>query len=307
MTELPKEYLEFIEKVRKEKEEKELAYKKALDEDIKKIKEIGQSDYLKEKFNTLKILINATIKSKDIHSFVIQGSQGIGKTFATAKTLTESDIEFVSINGHISPMQLYQYMYDNNGKVIVIDDNGSLLKNPLSLSIMLNALWGINEKRSINWLSTTEKLTAPPSFDFDGKIIYLTNSFPDNLENMKSRVYFYDFILTFSEKIRMIYEIAKVRGMNMEVCDFIRDFATPAHNIDLRTLVKINDLKKQTAEWKEIGKKILEVDEKNAMIIELMKKTNSTVESAKLFRLHTGDSTRMFYYRWKKIRKDIEI
>lgn len=254
--------------------------------------------FLEGKFKVMKGLIRSLSHSENIHALIVEGSAGIGKSHVASEVLNAEEIEFESIQGHITPLQLYSFLYNNNEKMIVIDDNGTLLKNPSSLSILLNVLWGIDGKRTVCWLSTSEKLKVPERFDFKGKIMLLTNSFPADLENVKSRAFFYLFSMDFSEKVKMMAEMAENRGIDMEIVDWIKENCTEINNIDLRTLAKLDSLKKSSDNWKELAAGILEVDEKKLLVRELLKEL--PVEKAAQEFVKRANRSRMTFYNIKK-------
>jgi hypothetical protein len=297
-TEVPKDLIEYYEKTASEIEQNYL--KQQLEEQIKKIKSSEQTEIIDEKFYTLTNLIKTLAKSENIHSLIVESETGLGKSYTTIRTLAREGIPFEVISGHITPLELYNFLYINQNKIIVIDDNGTVLKDDRSKTILLNALWSPLENRTVNYYSSTEKLKAPEQFEFSGKIIFLTNKLPEELSNLKSRCYYYHFSLNFQDKLLLLYEIAKINKIPVEIVDFIKENCNEAYNIDLRTVIKLWDLYRFSSDWKRLALDILELNETAFLVREMLKKY-TTEQASKEFVKSTGLSRRTFFRIKKRL------
>src|SRR5210317_2127960 len=73
----------------------------------------------------------------------VYGSRGgLGKTRIVLKTLLEELRRPVILNGHITPLSLYQNLFHNSNELIFLDDCDSLYRNLAALGILRSALWG---------------------------------------------------------------------------------------------------------------------------------------------------------------------
>jgi len=261
------------------------------------------SSSLDKHFEIQITLIKALMKSKNINALILQSEAGLGKSHITLQTLLKEKMregeDFEMITGFTSPLELYHILYRYNGKIIIIDDVGSLLSNETCKGLLLSALWSPTSKRTINWLTTSVKLEAPSSFVFSGKLIFLVNRLPKELDNVKSRCYFYEIKFSYAEKIKMLYEMAKVLKIPSEVVKFIEDNTNEAYPIDFRLLVKINDLRKNFRNWKHIATKLLQTDERLLRVRELMASMISVNAQIKKFS-EEGLGSRRTYFNLKK-------
>ena len=92
-------------------------------------------------------------------NFTIVASEGgLAKTWSSQAILHKKKIDYAYLNSFTSPLELYNFLYDNSdGKVILIDDKEGIWDNKPIISILKNAT-EINGKRTIGWNSTTSKL-----------------------------------------------------------------------------------------------------------------------------------------------------
>jgi hypothetical protein len=200
--------------------------------------ETKTSAVLEQYFGPLKQYLEVLQNSRIIHSFIIVGSPGTGKSFTVIQGLNQSGKmhgrDYVILNCYSTPLALYEFLYHNNGKTIVCDDISSIFKNDTCKKILLSSLWSPAEERIAHYESKTGKLTAPNEFSFRGKIIIIANSLPEELENLKSRGLFYNLHFTYREKIEIVYEICRTYGIPLEIAEFIRNSTNEAYEINFR-------------------------------------------------------------------------
>ena len=131
-----------LEALRKEEE----YYKKERDKAIAKIKK-SYAPELEKHYKDLYDMVEVLVKSKNIHGLIVYGSAGLGKTFNVIYKLEKMkeeghNIEYELITGHITALQLYQLLYQNKEKIVVIDDIADIFKDDTAKGILLSALWG---------------------------------------------------------------------------------------------------------------------------------------------------------------------
>lgn len=108
---------------------------------------------------------------------VVSGMSQIGKTTFVLKKLQEAKekysitSEIALLRGASSPMALYDFLYANKDKIIVIDDCDSVFETEKGLNV-LKAVLDPSEERRVYWLSGE---AAVPEFVFEGQIIFITN------------------------------------------------------------------------------------------------------------------------------------
>lgn len=152
------------------------------------------------KFRRLERLSYALARGS-ITGLIVSGQGGIGKTHTVEKALRDvlgfiEDEEFVpeegeeiiegtepaqkpnyhKVTGHISPLGLYETLYRHSRAedVVVFDDCDSVFASDLTMNLLKAAL-DTHPVRVLSWESTSKQMTAPRSFVFRGRVVFLTN------------------------------------------------------------------------------------------------------------------------------------
>ena len=203
---------------------------------------------------------------------------------------------------------MFLYLNKDN-RIIVFDDIMKLFENELSKGILLSALWNPSGKRIVNYYSTTEKLTVPKTFEFNSKIIWCVNNLPEELQNIKSRCYFYEMAFNYKEKLNIMYEIAKLKKIPFEIIDFIKANTNEAYeNIDFRLPTKLfNIYKHHSKNWEKLAVSLLKPDENLQMVRELLSKSATVNEAVQEFIIETGKSRATFFRYKKELIKHIKV
>lgn len=110
---------------------------------------------------------------------LIMSRAGMGKSYTVEQILKQKQSDYVIHSGYMTAKNIYEIMYNNNGKTIVLDDMGGIFTQK-SLSILKPALFNNSKDRVISYLSN--KTNLPSKFNFTGRLIVLTNTIP-NKEN----------------------------------------------------------------------------------------------------------------------------
>jgi len=285
-----------ISEIRKQNEEQlKLEFEKI----IKEIRETKTTDFLDYIYRIpkqyAKMVINGNAKG-----LLLYGDAGLGKSFNIQKAIAEEGLNPNVISGHITPLKLFEYLYNHRKDNIIFDDV-NLLSNITNLNMFKACL---EEPRNVSYHSTTNKLNIPNTFKFEGSVILLVNSRPEQNEDLKaveSRILTYELKMNYDTKIKLMYEIAKIKNIPIEIVDFIKDNTTPAtKDFNLRKLESIKGMYKFDKDnWKELALNYLSNDENLTIMITLLKKGIQDKDSLKEFRELTGLS-RATYYRIKR-------
>ncbi|MEM3207296.1 MAG: hypothetical protein QXQ87_04605 [Halobacteria archaeon] len=280
------------------------AAERELEEAIESIKNNGTPD-ISRYYTTAKEYVRTLLNAKHIHALILEGETGLGKSYVTLQTLAECGLklkeDFIVINSHVTPLELYQLLHANADKVVVFDDVANLFESLTSRGILLSALWNPTKRRVVSYFSTTDKLRAPPSFVFTGKLIVLTNTLPREIETIKSRCFHLRLSFSFEERVRLIYEICKLNNIPMVVPDFIKEHATPAHALNFRLPFKVWEVYQQNQNngWEKLALQQMEVSEERAMLVELLKSGKTVKQQVHEWAERTGLS-RATYFRYKR-------
>lgn len=198
-------------------------------------------------------------------SAVITGEGGLGKTYTVTKTLADNGYQdisdlgefqvgevlsrktFTTVKGYSTAKGLYRTLFENNKAVIVFDDCDAVLKDPVALNLLKGALDSYG-KRIISWNADMRDEDLPRSFNFEGRVIFISNMDQNNIDQaIRSRSMLIDLSMTADQKIDRMEFIAKSDEFMPEYDDkikadslsLIRELKDDAKEISLRTLISV--------------------------------------------------------------------
>ena len=219
-----------------------------------------------------------------VRGLVVSGPPGIGKSFGVEKQLQAAnmfrvmdgkDPKFEVISGGVSPIGLYQKLYQNRApeQVLVFDDCDGVLEDSEMMNLMKAAL-NSGDKRRICWNKESRVLLTediPNAFDFEGSVLFLSNKDFDkeiergsriavHLEAIMSRCHYLDLeIGSMRDKLLRIKQVV-TDGMlapfeftaqqEADVVAFVMDNAEYLREVSLRMVKKIADwVKADPQDW----------------------------------------------------------
>lgn len=213
-------------------------------------------------------------------SAVITGEGGLGKTYTVIKTLEAngykdiSDLEefsvgsvlnsrkcFTMVKGFSTAKGLYRTLFENNKSVIVFDDCDAVLRDPVALNILKSALDSYG-KRIISWNADMRDDDLPRSFNFEGRVIFISNMEQDRIDQaIRSRSMMIDLSMTKDQKIDRMEFIAKsdeflpeydTKSKN-DALALIREIKDDCKEISLRTLISVTKVRASNKEWRDLA------------------------------------------------------
>ena len=304
-----KEIARVIEKEQLEKEEE--FTNEELNKAVNNIK-FTSTNELDKAFKIIKQLTTTLVKSKDINGLILQGGAGLGKSFNIIKCLKDKGLEkgkdYEMLGSYTTPLEFYKFLYDNReNKILILDDTIGFFNNKINIGLVLASLWG-EGKRMVRYNSSTKILKdIPKGFLFNSKIIWCCNNLPNQIEAVMSRCYFYKLEFNYGERIKLLYEIAKINKINLEVVDYIKENTDESFkNLDFRLLFKINDIHKTNKdEWRDVADKILGLqrNEKLSLLKQFLKENSTIKEAQEKWCEETGNHRATFYRLKQEIIK----
>jgi len=182
----------------------------------------------------------------------------------------------LSFQGHITSLELYNFLYENRNEHIVFDDV-NILDNENNLN-MLKACLNSNS-RVVSYHTTSNKLKVPNKFLFSGSITILINEKSNNSESLRaveSRVLNYELKMSYEDKMKILYELSKqdYEGLNLEerqeIVKWLKENTSKATlRLNLRLLFQIYEIYKFNKEnWKYLASKIIIHDENKELIVQ---------------------------------------
>lgn len=238
---------------------------------------------INERFSFVEKLVNMVATGVQ-PSAVITGEGGLGKTYTVTKTLEAngykdiSDLAdfqvgtvintrkcFTMVKGYSTAKGLYRTLFENNKSIIVFDDCDAVLKDPVALNLLKGALDSYG-KRIISWNADMKDDDLPRSFNFEGRVIFISNMEQDRIDQaIRSRSMMIDLSMTADQKIDRMEYIAKsdefmpdfTAEHKMDALKLIREVANEAKEISLRTLISVTKIRASNKDWKEMATYLL--------------------------------------------------
>jgi hypothetical protein len=149
-------------------------------------------------------------------SLVITGGAGMGKTHIVKSTLEgmglQESYDFVHFKGRATAAGLFVTLYENNDKIIVLDDCDSVFRDDDAVNILKGALDSY-DTRKISYISTKSLKDefgseVPRHFEFSGRIIFISNISQSRLdEAIRSRSFVADVDLTNDQMFERIAQL----------------------------------------------------------------------------------------------------
>lgn len=277
----------------------------------------GKTEYHNVKeFGVAKELIKCLFSTTQYAGFLMLGEGGLGKTILTITSVKQQfkPNEWEYSNGYTTPLALYEFLYLNrNKKVIILDDVEGIFNNKLSLSILKGALWESEGKRICQYSSKSDKAQMPEKFVMNAKIIILANHIPKendvSTRATLSRVLNYRMSLTFQEKMSVCKRFVAQENLQvsvskkvMEILDVRVNEATKDFNF--RTLRKLIAFVKYNPEKADtLFQATTETDEDKEAYLEVIRLTSEVKEQIMFFHERTGKSRATFF----RIKKSIKV
>ena len=218
-----------------------------------------------ERFGFVEKLVNMVATGVQ-PSAVITGEGGLGKTYTVTKTLEKngykdiSDLAgfqvgqvvntskcFTMVKGFSTAKGLYRTLFENQKCVIVFDDCDAVLKDPVALNLLKGALDSYG-KRVISWNADMRDEDLPRSFEFQGRVIFISNMDQDRIDQaIRSRSMMIDLAMTLDQKIERMETISKTAEflpeydskVKADSLALIREVKDEAKEISLRTLISV--------------------------------------------------------------------
>ena len=217
-------------------------------------------------------------------SAVITGEGGLGKTYTVTKTLdgagyrdmtTLNEFEvgtkirksktYTTVKGYSTAKGLYRTLFEGNGSVIIFDDCDAVLKDPVALNLLKGALDSYG-RRIISWNADMRDEDLPRSFEFTGRVIFISNMSQDRIDQaIRSRSMMIDLSMTLDQKIERMEYIAMSAeflpeydtAVKTDALNLIRRLKNDAKEISLRTLIAVSKVRAANRDWEELAEYML--------------------------------------------------
>ena len=235
---------------------------------------------INERFEFLKDTV-LMLANGDQNSAIICGQGGLGKSHTVNQSMISAGYEDISklddfdvenypdlktfrvIKGYSTPKGLYKILYENRNNVVVFDDCDSVLKDPVSLNLLKGCLDSYST-RIISWKSFIKDSELPSSFEFTGRVIFISNLPIGGIDQaIISRSMAIDVSMTTKEKVdRMRYLLTQDDFMpehdmiyKIDALNLIELVMDKIKELSLRTLIQCVTVRKSNPNnnWKNLA------------------------------------------------------
>ena len=100
----------------------------------------------------VKMMVGKKGQPIPLHVMIVSGDKGVGKTYTADQILSKQNIRgYQIVNGSLSAVQLYRFLWHHNDEIIVLDDVNSILQDGKDGASLLKACTETRHKRLISW------------------------------------------------------------------------------------------------------------------------------------------------------------
>src|SRR6056297_1997084 len=196
-----------------------------------------------------------------VYSVLCHSKAGLGKTYTTVKLLKQFGKSYEYSSGITTAVGLYKLLFDNNGKVLVLDDIETIFQDDRAVNLLKAALWDVDGKRIVTYKSSSVVLEDyPDSFVYTGQIIILANEVKgkkdESYNALMSRCLKYELNYTFEEVIKIATSMTMQSSdlnpsQKTKVVDVIQRNICPQHSFNFRLLERLKAFVKYDIEKAE--------------------------------------------------------
>jgi len=231
---------------------------------------------INQRFGFVTDMVNMVAQGQQA-SVVICGPGGLGKSHTVMQALKQRGFQDVTladegavksrksytvVKGYSTAKGLFRLLWENKDGVLVFDDCDSVLKDPVSLSLLKSALDSYS-RRVITWRADFKDDEIPNSFLFTGRVVFISNMNTLQLDQaIVTRSLCVDLSMTTQQKVeRMQHLIANVEFMpeytaehKADAMQLITRVQDTIKELSLRTLIQCVKIRTAgTRNWAELA------------------------------------------------------
>lgn len=243
------------------------------------VKMVDEAKLIRERFDVLAVLADG-VAQKNVRSLIVAGAPGVGKTHTLEARLSAAEKSgqvksLTTIKGSISPIGLFVQLWENReaGQVLMLDDIDAVFADEEAMNLLKGAL-DTTKTRRISWAKASSFLRdndIPNTFDYNGQIVFITNTDPDaviekggklapHMAALVSRSVFLDLCIHNPQQIMvrveqvlaessMLDELGLSKGQAAEVLGWMNQNLDRLRAVSLRTVIQLASFIKTSPNW----------------------------------------------------------
>ena len=261
---------------------------------------------------TIKKLIITITHSQNFHGCIIKGLAGWGKTTCVKEALKQLQAQYVSIGSYSTPLNLFNFLRDNNRKIVLLDDVSGIFTSSSAMAILKSSTWPeYSGNRLVKWGSSHMK-PEKEEFIFTGKLIIVCNSFPKTLDAQAIYSRCLSWTLKFSkdQALKALFLASenemffKNTKLSKNIAEYLIQRVDDLETLNYRTLKMGYEIALYNQDWKELLSQMIPYRQKKdplTTILNLDSKGLSVKNQRVEFEKITGLKRRSFYGIRKKL------
>jgi len=230
---------------------------------------------INQRFGFVTDMVNMVAQGSQA-SVVICGPGGLGKSHTVMTALknkgfqditladndTRANKSYTVVKGYSTAKGLFRLLWENKDGVLVFDDCDSVLKDPVSLSLLKSALDSYS-RRVITWRADFKDDDIPNSFLFTGRVVFISNMNTQQLDQaVVTRSLCVDLSMTTQQKVeRMQHLLTNADFMpeyemnhKRDAMQLIARVQDSVKELSLRTLIQCVKIRTaNTRNWEELA------------------------------------------------------
>jgi hypothetical protein len=249
-----------------------------------------------------------------INSIICHSKAGYGKTYTTIKTLQEHGIGYEYMSGVTTAVELYKLLFNNNGKIIILDDVETIFQDDRIINLLKASLWGVDNNRVVTYKTSSKVLQDyPDSFIFTGKIIILANEIKgkqdESFNALISRSLKYELKYSLKDIINLCKQTLPLKKLTLKqeliIGNFLDNQVRAEYNFNLRVFERLIEfVKYDINNGIELFLNSLEIDEEVLTMINIIGANKPVDEQVNEYIALTGKSRRSFFRKKQKMKRD---
>ncbi|TWU62340.1 hypothetical protein V7x_40690 [Crateriforma conspicua] len=235
-----------------------------------------------------------------INLVILVGSHGLSKS----RTVREALPDACWIEGNASPFGIYQALYRNRDRTIVMDDLDSLHKDHHGVRL-LKALCNTESTKTVGWHTATrvlERANIPREFTTSSRVIIICNDWATvnrNVAALQDRGH----LLSFQPTAAEVHAKAAEWFDDAEILEWFGENLDRVGEPSLRWYVKAQELKRSSLDWKQV----IQLDPaslRRKLVVELIgdKSFATQEERAREFSRRGGGCRATFFNHVRRVR-----
>lgn len=231
---------------------------------------------INQRFGFVTDMVNMVAQG-DQASVIICGPGGLGKSHTVVQALKNrgfSDMtlqeegsqrarkSYTVVKGYSTAKGLFRLLYENKDSVLVFDDCDSVLKDPVSLSLLKTALDSYSQ-RVVTWRADFKDEDLPNTFLFKGRVVFISNMSSTQLDQaVVTRSLCVDLSMTTLQKVERMRHLLTsgefmpdyAQAHKEDAMNLIAEVQDTVKELSLRTLIQCVKIRRAgSANWRELA------------------------------------------------------